>query len=362
METTGKVIFTTSKGPIAVELYCKEFPQLTRKFLQNCIDGTFNNLTFAVGDDRIQIESNNCTYNLPDEFHSRIRWSERGLVGVLHKAKNSNSADGFFITLMPMPQYNNHYTLIGKTDSRYTLVAINDLEHATTIQNVTIEQDFFGLREHVPEVKVEKKPKKRVALDYGDDDDDDGFTMKLAYQARKERKGDQEKEKGSEEKEKEKGEVKGSEEKEKGNEEEKEENKGIDDKDGSEEKINKPSNQNILYEKEIKQKNHEFENDKLIKVKNDEQSQGTNNNSKITNATNNNNSSEGFSQKSSQESSQKSSQESSKKSSSNSSKTQTRRRDPTVDPEYNPYLDFTDGNCDITALKQHVFGKSGSGI
>ena len=44
--TTGRVIFDTSHGPIDINLWCKECPTSTRMFLQLCLDGFYDSIIF----------------------------------------------------------------------------------------------------------------------------------------------------------------------------------------------------------------------------------------------------------------------------------------------------------------------------
>lgn len=44
--TKGKVILTTSKGPIDIELWPKEAPKAVRNFVQLCLEGYYDNTVF----------------------------------------------------------------------------------------------------------------------------------------------------------------------------------------------------------------------------------------------------------------------------------------------------------------------------
>jgi peptidyl-prolyl cis-trans isomerase SDCCAG10 len=44
--TRGKVIITTDRGPIDVELWPKEAPQTTRNFIQLALEGYYKNCSF----------------------------------------------------------------------------------------------------------------------------------------------------------------------------------------------------------------------------------------------------------------------------------------------------------------------------
>mmetsp|Transcript_9380 Transcript_9380/g.16313 ORF Transcript_9380/g.16313 Transcript_9380/m.16313 type:complete len:618 (-) Transcript_9380:26-1879(-) len=44
--TTGRVVLTTTHGPIDIDLWCKECPTTTRTFLQLCLDGYYDGMIF----------------------------------------------------------------------------------------------------------------------------------------------------------------------------------------------------------------------------------------------------------------------------------------------------------------------------
>lgn len=44
--TRGKVILTTSKGPIDIELWPKEAPKAVRNFVQLCLEGYYDDTAF----------------------------------------------------------------------------------------------------------------------------------------------------------------------------------------------------------------------------------------------------------------------------------------------------------------------------
>lgn len=45
-QTTGRVIFETTHGPLEVQLWCRECPATTKFFLQLCLDGFYDNVIF----------------------------------------------------------------------------------------------------------------------------------------------------------------------------------------------------------------------------------------------------------------------------------------------------------------------------
>ena len=62
-----------------------------------------------------------------DEFHSRLRFTHRGLVAMANGAKDDNGSQ-FFITLGPTNDLNKKHTIFGKVtgDTIYNLVKLAD--------------------------------------------------------------------------------------------------------------------------------------------------------------------------------------------------------------------------------------------
>uniref|UniRef100_A0A182PA05 Spliceosome-associated protein CWC27 homolog n=1 Tax=Anopheles epiroticus TaxID=199890 RepID=A0A182PA05_9DIPT len=64
-----------------------------------------------------------------DEFHSRLRYVRRGLVGMANSGKNDNASQ-FFFTLGPTPELQNQNTLFGKVagDTIYNMLKLEEGE------------------------------------------------------------------------------------------------------------------------------------------------------------------------------------------------------------------------------------------
>lgn len=202
--TTAKVALITTKGPIEIELWAKEVPNISRVFIQNCLDKKYIGTTFnkVIKDYLVQTSKikEPETLKLKDEFHSRLKFNKRGLVGAVHDDKrNSNNVDSLFITLKPTPEFNNNYVLFGKImgDSIYNVVKINESEleseetpmYPAEITDIKILVQYFDdlveSKEHIAEPakkKAKKAKKSRVKLDYTlEDEEDTGFKMKSAH-------------------------------------------------------------------------------------------------------------------------------------------------------------------------------------
>lgn len=191
METTAKIIIETTKGPLRFELWCKEFPIITRAFLVNCIQGKYNDLEFDVDDPLITVHGKDVKYDYDDEFHSRIRWNRRGLLGFCKDGhKKSSTANLFFISLTELPEYNGKFIVFGSIlgDSFYNVVKIRDGEFAAKVTEVKIEEPYFedlpekeGLGANIIEKKEVKKRKIKVKVNYDDDEEED-FQIRSAHE------------------------------------------------------------------------------------------------------------------------------------------------------------------------------------
>jgi len=135
--TAGKVVLHTTVGPLDIELWSKEIPKASRNFVQLCMEGYYDNIIFhrIVKDYLVQGGDPTGTgyegesiYGEPfkDEFHSRLRFSHRGLVACASFGRNKNGSQ-FFITLGPTPELDKKNTIFGKVtgNTLYNLLSVN---------------------------------------------------------------------------------------------------------------------------------------------------------------------------------------------------------------------------------------------
>ncbi|XP_035904673.1 spliceosome-associated protein CWC27 homolog [Anopheles stephensi] len=138
--TAGKVLLKTSVGDIDIELWSKECPMACRNFIQLCLEGYYNGTIFhrvvkgfivQGGDPNGDGTGGESVYGHPfkDEFHSRLRYVRRGLVGMANSGKNDNASQ-FFFTLGPTPELQNQNTLFGKVagDTIYNMLKLEEGE------------------------------------------------------------------------------------------------------------------------------------------------------------------------------------------------------------------------------------------
>lgn len=138
--TEGKVILHTTVGPLDVELWAKQAPKATRNFMQLCMEGYYNGKIFhrivkdflvQGGDPTGTGTGGESIYGEPfkDEFHSRLRFSHRGIVACASFEKNMNGSQ-FFITLTETPELNKKNIIFGKVtgDTIFNLQRFNNFE------------------------------------------------------------------------------------------------------------------------------------------------------------------------------------------------------------------------------------------
>lgn len=123
--TSGKVILKTNYGNIDIELWTKEAPRACRNFIQLCMEGYYNNVIFhriiksfmiQTGDPTGTGDGGESIWNkeFPDEFHSRIRFSHRGMVAMANKNKPNTNGSQFFMTMDKCPWLDKKHTIFGK--------------------------------------------------------------------------------------------------------------------------------------------------------------------------------------------------------------------------------------------------------
>lgn len=139
--TTGKLLLYTTYGPIEIELWCKECPKATRNFIQLCLEGYYDQTTFhrlvpgfviQGGDPTGTGNGGSAVDNqiIPPEYHTRLKWTRRGLLGVAGMDSTGNGKSQFFFTLCETPELYRKSTLFGKVvgETIYNLVRMGELQ------------------------------------------------------------------------------------------------------------------------------------------------------------------------------------------------------------------------------------------
>lgn len=138
--TQGKVLLETSVGDIEIELWSREAPKACRNFVQLCLERYYDKSKFhrvvkdfivQGGDPTGTGQGGDSIYGQPfrDEFHSRLRFVRRGLVGMANAGKDDNGSQ-FFFTMGPSQELQNKHTLFGKVvgDTIYNMIKLQDVE------------------------------------------------------------------------------------------------------------------------------------------------------------------------------------------------------------------------------------------
>ncbi|KAH8899668.1 cyclophilin type peptidyl-prolyl cis-trans isomerase/CLD [Thozetella sp. PMI_491] len=233
-QPTASAIIHTTQGEIEVELFAKQTPLTCRNFLQLSLDGYYDNTVFhrlvpgfilqggdptgtgnggesiydggALSDDldpwpMDQRRGKNAGpqgVNFKDEFHSRLKFNRRGLLGMANESTPDTNSSQFFFTLGKAEELTNKNTLFGRVagDTIYNLAKMGEAEvedggerplYPVKITHVEIlNNPFEGMtrREKVARKiapaapaadKKRKKPKAgKQLLSFGDEEGDMG--------------------------------------------------------------------------------------------------------------------------------------------------------------------------------------------
>ncbi|KAI0402371.1 cyclophilin type peptidyl-prolyl cis-trans isomerase/CLD [Xylaria palmicola] len=182
-QPTASLIIHTTLGDLSVELFAKQTPLTSRNFLQLCIDGYYDNTIFhrlvpgfviQGGDPTGTGNGGECIYdggayggdldpwpmdqrrgknagpggvNFKDEFHSRLKFNRRGLLGMANEGKPDTNGSQFFFTLDKAEELNNKNTVFGRVvgDTIYNLARMGDAEIAEGSERPLYPIKFTGV-------------------------------------------------------------------------------------------------------------------------------------------------------------------------------------------------------------------------
>ncbi|GAM24116.1 hypothetical protein SAMD00019534_072910 [Acytostelium subglobosum LB1] len=201
--TNGKVILKTTLGDIEIELWAKEAPKAVRNFVQLCLERYYDGCIFhrvvknfiaQTGDPTGTGEGGQSCYDggqpFKDEFHTRLRFSRRGLVGMA-SAEPDNNQSQFFITLDAAESLTRRHTLFGRVagDTVFNALKMNEIELDESdrplfppkiISTEVMHNPFDDIvprqkkqDKQVKEVKKKAAPKNLGLLSFGDDEEQD---------------------------------------------------------------------------------------------------------------------------------------------------------------------------------------------
>lgn len=212
---TAKVLLQTTAGDLELELFAKQTPKTSRNFLQLCLDGYYDNTIFhrlvkgfiiQGGDPTGTGQGGESSYDgepFEDEFHSRLKFNRRGLLGMANTGKANDNGSQFFFTLGNTPELAGKNTMFGRVagDTIYNLMKMAEAEIAegseerplypTKITGAEIiVNPFEDMVKRVriaertePELKKVKKPKRKAGkalLSFGGDEAGEGATAPVA--------------------------------------------------------------------------------------------------------------------------------------------------------------------------------------
>jgi peptidyl-prolyl cis-trans isomerase SDCCAG10 len=231
-QPTASAIIHTTQGDVHVELFAKQTPLTSRNFLQLALDGYYDNTIFhrlvpgfilQGGDPTGTGQGGESIYdrgafsgdldpwpmdlrkgknagptgvNFRDEFHSRLKFNRRGLLGMANEGQPDTNGSQFFFTLGKTVELTGKNTLFGRVagDSIYNLAKIGEAEveedgerplypvKITSIEILVNPFEDMKKRERVAHITTqapkptEKKTKKRKGgkqlLSFGDEEGD----------------------------------------------------------------------------------------------------------------------------------------------------------------------------------------------
>ncbi|KAI4913013.1 hypothetical protein J4E85_010988 [Alternaria conjuncta] len=139
---TAKVVLHTTTGDLEIELFAKQTPITSRNFLQLCLDGYYDNTVFhrlvkgfilQGGDPTGTGQGGESSYDgepFADEFHSRLKYTRRGLLGMANTGKADDNGSQFFFTLAATPELQGKNTMFGRVagDTIYNLMKMAEAE------------------------------------------------------------------------------------------------------------------------------------------------------------------------------------------------------------------------------------------
>ena len=141
-QPTAKVLLQTTSGDLLLELFAKQTPLTSRNFLQLCLDGYYNGTIFhrlvpgfviQGGDPTGTGEGGEGIYDgglFADEFHSRLKFNRRGLLGMANTGRKNDNGSQFFLTLGKTEELNGRNTMFGRIvgDTIYNLMKMGEAD------------------------------------------------------------------------------------------------------------------------------------------------------------------------------------------------------------------------------------------
>ena len=142
---TAKVLLNTTSGDLVVEIFAKQVPLASRNFLQHCLNGYYDGTIFhrlvpgfiiqggdptGTGSGGVSAINNGAPF--ADEFHSRLKYNRRGLLGMANSGDKNDNTSQFFFTLDKTPELQDKNTMFGRIegDTIYNLMKMAEADLA----------------------------------------------------------------------------------------------------------------------------------------------------------------------------------------------------------------------------------------
>nr|CCA19411.1 hypothetical protein TRIADDRAFT_27830 [Albugo laibachii Nc14] len=149
--TEGKVLFQTSFGDLDIELWPTQAPKACRNFVQLCLEGYYDNTIFHRLIPNFMIQGGDPTGTgnggesiygeaFNDEFHSRLRFTHRGLLAMANENRPNSNHSQFFFTLDACDFLQKKHTIFGKITGNtiFNLLSVSSLETDATNERPVI--------------------------------------------------------------------------------------------------------------------------------------------------------------------------------------------------------------------------------
>jgi peptidyl-prolyl cis-trans isomerase SDCCAG10 len=237
-QPTASCILHTTAGDISLELFAQQTPLTARNFLQHCLDGYYDGTIFhrlvpgfilQGGDPTGTGNGGESIYDggafsepreeggiwpmedrkganfgprgvgFKDEYHSRLKYNRRGLLGMANESTENTNGSQFFITLGSTPELQGKNTLFGRVEGEtiYNVARMGEMEvgegerpvYPVRITAVEVLVNSFKdmvrrervapvVREKVPEKKKKRKAGKQLLSFGGEEGEDDAQPVK----------------------------------------------------------------------------------------------------------------------------------------------------------------------------------------
>ena len=152
MATDLKVVISTSKGDINLDLYASKVPVTAANFANLIRRGYYNGLIFhrVIADFMIQggcpdgRGSGGPGYRFADEFHPDLKHDTPGILSMANAGPGTNGSQ-FFITHVPTDWLDRRHSVFGKVVGDADQEVVNKIANGDKIVSMTVEGDVDAL-------------------------------------------------------------------------------------------------------------------------------------------------------------------------------------------------------------------------